>query len=195
MKKLLMATTLATVLASPAYATVKFDRCEAGTQAGCWYAQILNKITPKDADRFIKLSEASDTHEMRVIIQGPGGNLAAALTIGEEIHAKGWKVLVPSNTECASACAMIYLADPHAVLGLSSRLMFHSASDPLDPSHADGTGDVEAGIYLAHMGYDYVAAEKIIGHGPEQYFVIENGANNQLSTFNAGAPPLRKTKQ
>ena len=60
-----------------------------------------------------------------IVLKGPGGDLEAAFAIADFIIEKKLSTVVPKNTECASACALIFLAGSKRTLEEGSRLGFH----------------------------------------------------------------------
>jgi hypothetical protein len=85
-------------------------------------------IVPGDETAFHALALANPG--ALVVLSGPGGNVAAALAIGAEIHARGMATLVPAGAYCASACSLIWLAGHQRLLGAGARIGFHATSIP-----------------------------------------------------------------
>jgi hypothetical protein len=84
---------------------------------------IVGEIEHGDDDAFRALT-AHVRHGL-VVLDGPGGLLAPALTIGDAVHSKGFETAVAG--QCASACAMIWLAGSKRFITPVSRVGFHSA--------------------------------------------------------------------
>ena len=60
-----------------------------------------------------------------IILNGPGGSLEAGYAIAEIILEQGLTTIVPKNTDCASACSIIFSAGTERVMEGGSRLGFH----------------------------------------------------------------------
>ena len=60
-----------------------------------------------------------------IILKGPGGNLDAGYAIAEIVLENELGVIVPKDTECASACALIFSAGKRRTLEQGARLGFH----------------------------------------------------------------------
>jgi hypothetical protein len=105
-----------------------------------WMTGIL---APGDEAAF--RSTAAPLRQATVITTGPGGTVAAALIIGSEIRSRGWATLVPEKTNCASACALIWLAGQTRYLARDAQIGFHA----LSVTHGDErTESHEADTYL-----------------------------------------------
>lgn len=83
-------------------------------------------IEPGDEQAFHRLAETAPG--ALVILSGPGGAVAPALAIGREIRRRGLDTVVPANTDCASACSLIWLAGTRRLLGDGARIGLHATS-------------------------------------------------------------------
>ena len=112
-------------------------------------------------------TKASDVEEVQryisdeqidsIILNGPGGSIEAGYAIAEIVLEQGLVTTVPENTDCASACSIIFSAGSERVMENSSRLGFHlpfmslsesdvgdyckaliNLNDPSDPSDPPG---------------------------------------------------------
>lgn len=63
-----------------------------------------------------------------VTLSGPGGSVDAALAIGRRIRAERLTTVVPRGADCASACALIWMAGQRRLLGPGARIGFHAVS-------------------------------------------------------------------
>ena len=91
----------------------------------------------------------------RVALTGPGGKVAPALAIGQEIRARGIETVVPEGRRCASACALIWLAGTRRLLAPGAAIGFHAISVT---QPGQGTAETHAFDdvlvrYLAALGY------------------------------------------
>ncbi len=125
---------------------------------------IRGAINPGDSQIFLAL--VRDMKIAVVDLESKGGDAKAGFAIGEIIHDHGYDTHVPDGKFCASSCANIWLAGRKKTLGAGSSLLWHSAFVENDKAHADGSADALTGMYLAHMGYGYDTAQRLIGHDP-----------------------------
>jgi hypothetical protein len=116
---------------------------------------IIGEIVPGDAQAFAQ--QAKEMPQAVVVLRSQGGAVRDAVAIGRMIRTKGYWTFVGRRGECASACAVIWLAGTHAVVQRNSYLIFHRAQT------ADGTesleGDRYVAAYLRGLGYgDHIIA-------------------------------------
>ena len=92
-------------------------------------------IEAGDAERFVDLLKSNPPSARILVITSPGGNVAAALALADEIEAREFSIM--GDNECASACAQIlFPAGFYSVLTPGSLLGIHSCSD------ASGRNDI-----------------------------------------------------
>ena len=60
-----------------------------------------------------------------LILKGPGGDLDAGYAIADVVLKFGLNITVPENTECASACSLIFSAGKKRTLDNGASLGFH----------------------------------------------------------------------
>lgn len=113
---------------------------------------VSGEIEPGDGDRF---SETVDSlQSASVVLSGPGGSISEALQIGAEIQIRGFTTMVLPDTECASACGVIWLSGVRRYLSEASFIGFHAAYIVRDGiPHETGMGNAEIGSFLTHLGY------------------------------------------
>jgi hypothetical protein len=89
-----------------------------------------------------------------VLLDSPGGRMAAGLAIGNMVRLRGLATGVARGGECMSACALIWLAGVSRFLHEDGRVGFHAAfrteSGALRES---GSGNALVGAYLTNLGY------------------------------------------
>ncbi|MCR6502479.1 hypothetical protein MUO32_25970 [Shinella sp. CPCC 101442] len=93
-------------------------------------ACIDGEITPAVAADFAAL--AGRTGLKSVSLNSPGGRVFPALEIARAIKAAGLNTIVPSGSECHSACAFIFLAGRERIA--QGKLGVHQVSGVDDPS-------------------------------------------------------------
>jgi hypothetical protein len=137
----MLAVLLATT-ALPAYAA----NIEVHSIQGGRIITIDGEIDPNDFDVF-KVKASPIGGKPAVFLGGPGGNVLAALQIGEFIRMKGWTTTVLN--ECDSACALIWLAGVQRTMTPTAKVGFHAAS--MD-GQEKGMGNAMVGAYLNRIG-------------------------------------------
>jgi hypothetical protein len=89
-----------------------------------------------------------------VVTTGPGGSVRAAVAIGSEIRARGWNTLVPPGTDCASACALIWLAGDRRLMADGARIGFHAMSIRKNGVYTETHApDIDLHRWLNDLGY------------------------------------------
>jgi hypothetical protein len=119
-------------------------------------------IAPGDEAAFHALAETAG--KAVVLTTGPGGTVGAAVKIGTEIRARGWPTLVPANTRCASACALIWLAGQTRMLGSGALIGFHAMSMMIQNGQRVETHDLDTYLrmWLTDLGYPFDATATIV---------------------------------
>jgi hypothetical protein len=93
---------------------------------------VLGETKVSDVEDFQRY--ISDEQIDSIILNGPGGNLEAGYAIAEIVLEHGLATTVPENTDCASACSIIFSAGRERVMENGSRLGFHLPFISLSPS-------------------------------------------------------------
>ncbi len=100
---------------------------------------------------FRKLAAASD--KAIIALNSEGGSVRTGIEIGRAIKLRGFATAVPSDTLCASACALTWLAGSPRFLDGSSKLGFHAAYRVVDGKASEsGVGNALVGAYLNQIG-------------------------------------------
>ena len=88
-----------------------------------------------------------------VYLSSPGGNMAASLAIGQAVHKAGLVTVVPSQSDCASGCGLIWLAGTSRFVASDARVGFHavSAIDKDNEKHVAASSAI-IGAYMARLG-------------------------------------------
>ncbi len=123
---------------------------------------IEGEIGANDFEVF-KLKATSLVGRVVVFPRGPGGNLIAALQIGEFIRLKGWGTFVYG--ECESACAAIWLAGVPRMMMFNARIGFHAASIN---GQEKGNGNALFGAYMTRLGLGYEAVSWATSASPTE---------------------------
>lgn len=108
---------------------------------------IIGKIEASDGKKF--KSEASIHDNAVVFLESNGGSTMAAIEIGESIRLKGYATVVLNDSECNSACALIWLAGSPRALSKSGRVGFHATyTDASGTLMESGVGNAIVGRYF-----------------------------------------------
>lgn len=107
--------------------------------------RISGEILSADVQKFKAVVAKSENAV--VYLDSPGGDLEAAVRIGRLIHALGYFTAV-DETQCASACALIWLAGQFKFLTANAKVGFH-----LPAYHGQTTAGNEASLFVLVGGY------------------------------------------
>jgi ATP-dependent protease ClpP protease subunit len=112
---------------------------------------IVGTIKLGDEAKFVEL--ALGLSSAAVILSSDGGNVAAAIHIGQAVRLKGFATAVPDAGLCASACALIWLAGKPRFMGASTQIGFHAAADFSGGTPQEkGAPNAIIGAYLSSLG-------------------------------------------
>jgi hypothetical protein len=128
-KTLLAATALAGVLAStpaPA-ATFSASPLDCKDQPGCFKLVIEGDILMKDDQKFADLIKEKNVKMAVVKLDSPGGMFIPGHAIGKIIRERGYSTYVGENGECASVCALMWLAGSTRQYSAKAKIGFHGA--------------------------------------------------------------------
>jgi len=86
-----------------------------------------------------------------LILKGPGGDLVAGYAIADEILKRKLTIIIPANTDCASACSLIFAAGSVRIMEPGSRLGFHLPFMTVS--------DTDVGEYCAALSHEGKSTE------------------------------------
>jgi uncharacterized protein YraI len=132
------------------------------------FVDVVGRINLDDADIF----ETKTANFRRVIVTlvSPGGNPLSAIRIGETIRKNAMTTFVPGDRECASACALIWLAGKPRTIGINQQIGqigFHAAYD-VTTGQEKGAANAVIGAYLNNLGLGYKAIFDMTERGPTE---------------------------
>ena len=106
-------------------------------------------IVPGDNDEFLHaLEKVRDKSNTIVFLSGAGGNGIAAVLIGDLVRRSGMSTAVLEGNDCASGCAMIWIAGVQRIARKNACIGFHGMYD-----YASGQPSADANaIAGAHVG-------------------------------------------
>jgi hypothetical protein len=95
----------------------------------------------------------ADRHPRAIVaFRSNGGELRAGLGLGTIIREKGFRTFVPSESRCASACALAWLAGSPRIAGSGAQIGFHAAYRLEDGKASEtGAGNALVGAYLNRL--------------------------------------------
>jgi hypothetical protein len=115
-------------------------------------------IATGDNDEFSRLLEGvRDKSSSLVFVSGAGGNGLTGVLIGDIVRRSGMSTVVLEGNDCASACAMIWVAGGRRMAGKNACIGFHGMFDPASgQAIADGNGIAGAHLGLVGLSLDAV---------------------------------------
>lgn len=103
-----------------------------------------------------------------VILTSNGGNLFAGIEIGKAIRLKRFSTLVPTDSVCASACAIAWLAGDKRYVDVKGQVGFHAAyTQDGGKKIPSGMANAVVGAYLSQLGYSQSAIIYATSAAPE----------------------------
>lgn len=99
-----------------------------------------------------------------VHLESLGGNLDAALQIGEMIRQRGFAT--DAGGHCTSACALIWLGGKPRFIGPNGKIGFHAVWNKTD-GEVSAQGNAAVGMYAKGLGLSYPAAFYITSAAPK----------------------------
>lgn len=95
-----------------------------------------------------------DFPDATVVLLSPGGDLDAGIAIGKLIREYGLTTLVESRKECASACALAWLAGTPRVMAEDATVGFHAAyTEHGSEMVTSATANALVGAYVSQLGF------------------------------------------
>ncbi|MGL4311011.1 MAG: hypothetical protein ACRCSU_11040 [Paracoccaceae bacterium] len=113
---------------------------------------VTGEIVPGDAAKFAEVTR--DLGAAAIVLESPGGNLMEGLTIGTAIRDRGFGTGVAPDTDCASACALAWIAGMERFMDPTALIGFHSAyTQTEDRIEESGFANAMVAAYLAKLGF------------------------------------------
>jgi hypothetical protein len=109
---------------------------------------VQGNLEPGDEKKFIDV--ALSTSNAVVVLNSNGGSLVAGIEIGKAIRLKGFTTLVPSDAQCASACASAWLGGRVRAMSDGAKIGFHAASFK-ENGQITSAGNALVGAYLNQL--------------------------------------------
>ena len=118
-----------------------------------------------------KLSAALGTmpRPRRLSLESLGGNVQAALALGETVRREGLETTVPARGVCASACGLVWLAGTPRVMGNDAHVGLHAAYLRRNGVSVEtGAANALIGAYLGRLGFDDKVIVYLTSAAPEE---------------------------
>jgi hypothetical protein len=128
---------------------------------------ILIKGEMVDGDQVAFDNIARNYDDAVVVLESPGGDLVSGLEIGLSIRELGFDTLVVDGSECASACALAWMAGETRSMGDHADVGFHAAYIEVNHRPQEtGAGNAIIGAYLNELGLSYDAIYQLTSAPP-----------------------------
>lgn len=151
---------------------------------------VTGTIEPNDEVEFNRI--AATTTQAIVLLNSEGGAVLPALEIGRSIRLKGFATAVASDTLCASACALTWLAGTPRLAGQSANIGFHASYIVKNGTPSEtGVGNALIGAYLNQLGLSQNAIVFVTSAPPEGMAWLSgekaNGLGLQFTAYQTNA--------
>jgi hypothetical protein len=111
-----------------------------GCGDGCTTITVAGKIRENDWKTFAGIAKAENATKTIVALASPGGELYSALRMGLLIRKAGFATVVPENMECASGCALMWLAGTPRMAGPKAAVGFHAPYSRREGRNGEAVG-------------------------------------------------------
>jgi len=135
------------------------------------------------------------TNRATVYLESQGGKLYPALEIGKIIRIKGFATAV-QETECASACAIVWLAGEPRMMSNFSSIGFHTpyTTDQNGNKKSDIAAGALIGSYITGLGFRQNVATYVVTAGAKEMSWLSKSTADKLGiavTFTTAAQRRR----
>jgi hypothetical protein len=188
--------TARTLIASIAALAVACVQCQAAdiqfnSKEGLVW--ITGTLVPDDINKFKSVIAKSPREEQwTVILESNGGHAPTGILICMVIRRHDLTTYVPSNANCASACALIWLAGVPRVVGNNAHIGFHAAY--LADKTVASWGNAAVGAYLTRLGFDWPAIQYFTQTSPQsiEWLTSAKAKEINLDFRFSNTPPAKK---
>ena len=146
------------------------------------FVQARGPIIPGDSERLTAFLRSPTTNDrvIGIAVDSPGGNLVEAAQIADFINKAGLSVAVPSDSQCASACFLLFAAAPHRFAGANALIGVHGASDAGKDDLSGMAATTLSGRVLAQYGVPPRGASRLLGRWFRPHPVASNGLHRLI---------------
>lgn len=113
-----------------------------------------------------------------VILDSPGGEINAAMEIGNELRRHDIDTMVQSGQICASACSLIFFAGKKKFLSRSAAIGLHQAHDGHGNKRELATARMDG--YLSALGLPRSTLAPMYDYGPNDMMWLSDQERNKL---------------
>lgn len=125
-------------------------------------------IAPGD-DAKLSAALAGTPRPRRLSLESLGGNVQAALALGETVRREGLATTVPARGVCASACGLVWLAGTPRAMGPDAHVGLHAAYLRRNGVSVEtGAANALIGAYLGRLGFDDKAIVYLTSAAPDE---------------------------
>jgi hypothetical protein len=155
----------------------------AGHTAGVAIDGPINKNAAAHALQLIRFLRP-DNDELTVYLNSSGGDVSAAIELGEEVRKLSVLTALDDHAECLGACVLVLAAGVRRS-PVPDRVGIYRLPDPKEPSPSRG-GQKNAGpakkvqVYLARMGMPDRLYKEMMQRSPDKMLVLDAA---RLKTF------------
>ena len=131
-------------------------------------AVLHGAITP---DVVAEFAQHTRDHAVRgLLLDSPGGNVEAAMLLGDMVHAYGVATRVSAGDTCASACAYVFLSGGDRSIGVAAKVGMHAPYmvDGIGHSTPSSTAAAEVVDWAQKMGVPHDAVEKSLARRADE---------------------------
>jgi hypothetical protein len=150
---------------------------------------IEGEIRAGDYQEFNRVAAESDS--AIVVLGSEGGLIRPAMSIGRLVKARRFVTFVPSNTDCLSACATIWVAGEKRLMAKSGRVGFHAVYDGRSMLES-GEENAVIGRYLALLGFGEGAVRFMTRAGPDRFAWLSEEKGRELGINFVVVPDTRR---
>ena len=152
--------------ASAGGATIKIDKTTDNNGQEVTIISVEGELVSGDDKRFVDAALRATGGTM-VMLNSPGGDMLAGIEIGRAIRLKGFSTLVPQGFQCASACALAWLAGAQRFMGQGATVGFHAMFTTENGQNTvSSVGNAVVGAYLSQLGLSMLAITYITEKQP-----------------------------
>ncbi len=135
--------------------------------AGGAAVELAGIIEPGD-DAKLSAALATVPRPRSLRLSSLGGNVQAALAIGEAVRREGLGTEVPARGVCASACGLVWLAGTPRAMGQDAHVGLHAAYLRRNGVSVEtGAANALIGAYLGRLGFDDRAIVYLTSAAPD----------------------------
>ena len=158
-------------------ATIKVDNATGQNGQEVRVITLEGPLTFGDDKRFAAVAIGASS--AIVVLNSPGGSVAAGIGIGTAIRLLGFSTLVPEGLQCASACALAWLGGTPRFMGRGATIGFHAAFVTENGQDTvSSAGNALVGAYLNQLGLSMQAITYITEKQPAdiQWLTFDDAA-------------------